>query len=526
VPDCPGARKRVGLQPGLGYARWLERPGRLAMPCPSAHSAFGMNQGLSRYIPLPARDEARPAHVLLVNSMAMWMCAFITPAINVALPSIQRQFNLGPVALGWLPLAYLLAAAAFLVPFGRAADLWGRRLIFVLGLVVFALSSLALIFAGSYASLVAFRSGQGLGAAMMFAGSAAMVTLAYAPEVRGRAMGMLTAVIYLGSTMGPALGGVIVSNAGWRALFVVTAVIGFATLGLDLWLLGRAEWKEVGETGFDWKGSLIYILALAAFLFGLSNLPNVTAAVATAVGVLGLALFIVLESRVRKPVLDVHLFRQNRVFAFSNVAALVNYSAVWAMAFLLSLYLQYIKGLSAQTAGAVLIAGVAVQALISPFAGRLADRYQPRWVASGGMMLCAFALFLFSFLRTGTPYWYIIASLCVLGLGFGLFSSPNQTSIMGSVTRPQVGIASASLGTMRLVGQAVSIAVATLVLGAVMGRHEIQPADNPNLLVSIRILFGFFTALCVAGIFTSLARGRLVRQEETGESPLPTGTDL
>jgi EmrB/QacA subfamily drug resistance transporter len=454
----------------------------------------------------------------MVNSLAMWICAFMTPSINVALPAIQRQFNLGPVSLGWLPLAYLLAAAAFLVPFGRAADLWGRRRIFVLGLVVFAVSSLALVFADSYAWLVGFRAGQGLGAGMMFAGSAAMVTLAYPPEVRGKAMGLYTAVIYLGSTMGPALGGVITSNVGWRGLFVVTAVVGFVTLGLDLWLLARTEWKEEGISGFDWKGSLIYMLALAAFLFGLSNLPAVSADVLTAIGVIGLGVFIGLESRVTKPVLDVRLFRRNRVFAFSNIAALVNYAAVWAMAFLLSLYLQYIKGLSAQTAGVVLISGVAVQALVSPFAGGLADRYQPRWVASGGMTLCALALLSFSFLRVGTPYWYIIATLCVLGLGFGLFSSPNQTSIMGSVSRSQVGVASASLGTMRLVGQAISIGVATLVLAAVMGHHEIQSADYPHLLVSVQILFGVFTALCVAGVFASLARGSLPSREGSADS--------
>ena len=477
----------------------------------------------------PDKRNPRPtapvngAHVLLVNSMAMWMAAFMTTSINIALPSIQTELHLSAVALGWLPLAYVLSTAVFLVPFGKVADLFGRRLIYLLGLTIFALSSFALVFADSYLPLVGFRAAQGLGGAMMFAGSIAMVTLAFPPERRGRAMGINVAIVYLGQTMGPFVGGVIVYNLGWRSLFLVAGCYGLLNLGLDFWLLRRTEWKEEGAAGFDWPGFLAYAVSLSAFLLGLSWLPQLQGVILFVAGIAGLSLFVWWETRARTPVVEVRLFRHNRVFAFSNLAALISYAALWAMSFLMSLYLQFIKGLNAQTAGLVLIAGVAVQASVSPWAGRLSDRFQPRWVASGGMALCVIGLLSFSFLQTGTPYWRIVATLCVLGLGYAFFSTPNQSSIMGSVERRYVGVASASLGTMRMIGQAISIGVATLVLAVIVGRHDILPADYPHLLTAVRITFGLLTAFSVAGVAASLARGSLdapaAAVTETGPAP-------
>ena len=476
-----------------------------------------------KHHPQPAAARVNGAHLLLVNSMAMWMAAFMTTAINIALPSIQTELHLSVVALGWLPLAYILSTAVFLVPFGKIADLYGRRLVYVTGLAIFSLSSLALVFADTYVPLVGLRVGQGLGGAMMFAGSNAMVTLAFPPEKRGWAMSFPVAGAYLGQTMGPALGGIIVHNLGWRSLFLVGACYGLLNLGLDLALLRRAEWKEEGAAGFDWPGSLIYAVSLSAFLLGLSWLPMPQGVVLIVAGTAGLGLFVWWERRVRAPVVEIRLFRHNRVFAFSNMAALISYAAVWAMSFLMSLYLQFIKGLNAQTAGLVLIAGVAIQASFSPFAGRLSDRVQPRWVASGGMALCVLGLLSFSFLSSTTPYWWIVLTLCVLGLGYAFFSTPNQSSIMGSVERRYVGVASASLGTMRMIGQAISIAVATLVLAVIVGRHDIQPADYPHLLSAVRITFALMTAVCVAGVVASLARGKLLapatRVEEAAPAP-------
>jgi MFS family permease len=465
----------------------------------------------------PATTSVKAGHVLLVNSMAMWMLAFMTTSINVALPSIQSELDLGAVALGWLPLAYILASAIFLLPFGKIADRFGRRLLYLLGLIIFFASSLALVFADSYVPLVAFRSTQGFGGALMFAGSTAMITLAYPPDRRGRAMGIHVAVVYLGQTMGPILGGVIVFNIGWRSLFVFGACYALVCLGLDLWLLRRAEWKDDEASGSDWPGSIVYAVSLSCFLLGLSWIPRGSGVALTAAGAAGIALFVWWETRARSPVIEVGLFRHNRVFAFSNMAALISYASVWAMSFLMTLYLQLIKGLNAQTAGLVLVAGVAVQALFSPVGGRLSDRVQARWVASGGMALCTLGLLALSFLVVDTPYWYIALGLILLGLGYAFFSGPNQSSIMSSVEQRFVGVAGATVGTMRLVGQAMSIAMATMVLGVVVGTQTIQPADYPDLLSAIRVTFVILAALSVVGLAASLARGPTHAHEKPAE---------
>lgn len=452
----------------------------------------------------------------MVNSMAMWMCAFMASAVNVALPSIQTEFGLGAVALGWIPLAYMLASAAFLVPFGQIADILGRRLVYLGGLLLFLLCTLALIFVPAYAPMIILRVMQGIGASMMFASSHAMVALAYPVGQRGRAMGVLVATVYIGQVMGPIVGGVLTHNLGWRSIFAFAAAFAFINLLLDLFLLRRAEWREESH-GFDWLGSTVYVASLSAFLVGLSWLPNSVAIVLVIGGAGGLVLFGWYEGRVRVPILDLRLFRNNRMLTLSNLAALASYAAIAAMTLLMSLYLQFIRGLDPQTAGLLLVTGVVFQAAISPWAGRLSDRVEPRWVASGGMALCTIGLLTFSFLTSGTPYWSVVITLIVLGVGYALFSSPNQNAILCSVERRNVTMASTTLGTARQVGQALSVAIVTLVMAAIVGREEIQPSDYPDLLLAIRVSFAILAFICALGFAASLARGSFPPIEQACE---------
>ncbi len=339
-------------------------------------------------------------------------------------------------------------------------------------------------------------------------------------------MGISVAAAYLGQTTGPLIGGVIVYHIGWHNLFLVSGCFAFFTLALDLWLLRRTEWKsgERGMAGFDWTGSSVYAVALSALLLGLPWLPETRGFILVAAGIAGMAFFIRWETRARSPVFPVHLFRHNRVFALSNLTALISYSSVWAMAFLMSLYLQFIKGLNPDTAGLVLIAGVALQCLIAPFGGRLSDRIEPRWVASAGMALCTVALLLFCFLRVDTPYWYIVLALAVLGLGYAFFSGPNQNSIMGSVERQYAGFASASISTVRMVGMAISTAGATLIMALIVGRHDIQPGDYPNVLVAVRLTFAIFTGVSALSVLASLVRGKMPEHPPTVEQEEPQTT--
>jgi EmrB/QacA subfamily drug resistance transporter len=464
-----------------------------------------------------AASRVRGGHVLLVNFLAAWMTAFMTTSINIALPSIQTDFHLDAVALGWLPLVYMIASAVFLMPFARIGDRFGRRLLFLGGVVLFAVSSLAMVFAGSYMPLVILRVTQGVGAAMVFSTSMAMVTMAYPPERRGYAMGVSVAAAYLGMTTGPILGGVIVHNIGWRSLFLVTGCFAIFNLLLDLGLLRRAEWKAERPEGFDWTGSAVWAVSLSALLIGLSWLPLIEGLILLAAGLAGIGFFVWWEARARSPIIVFHLFLRNRVFGFSNLTALISYASIWGYTYLMSLYLQFIKGLNPQTAGLVLVVGTALQFMVAPFGGRLSDRIEPRWVASVGMAFCTISLLLFSFLSADTPYWYIILALCVLGIGYAFFSGPNQSSIMGSIEPRYLGFAAGSISSVRTIGMATSIAAATLVMAQIVGRHDIVPADYPHLLTAVRVTFGIFTGLCAFSIVASLVRGRMPAHEALNE---------
>jgi MFS family permease len=244
-------------------------------------------------------------------------------------------------------------------------------------------------------------------------------------------------------------------------------------------------------------------------MYGLSLLPAVSGAGVLLIGIVGILLFVWWEMKVASPVLQISLFRNNRVFAFSNLAALINYSATFAVGFLLSLYLQYTREFSPQSAGLILVSMPIVQAVFSPAAGRLSDRIAPQILASLGMALTTIGLGLLTLLTQDTGIGFILVSLIILGFGFALFSSPNINAVMSSVGKRSYGVASATLATMRQVGMMFSMGIAMLIFSIYIGRVEITPEYYPVFVSSMKTAFVIFAALCFGGIFASLARGRL-----------------
>jgi HAD superfamily hydrolase (TIGR01457 family) len=445
---------------------------------------------------------------LIAATLASFLTPFMGSATNVALPSLGQDFAMNAVLLSWVQTSYLLAAAMFLVPFGRISDIFGRKKIFMYGTALFTLASLLTGLAPSAAVLLVGRVAQGIGSAMIFGTSIAILTSVFPAEERGRVLGINVAFTYTGLSVGPFLGGLLTENLGWRSIFYAMVPLGLIVVVFTLWRL-KGEWAEARGQAFDWAGSVVYALALVALMYGFSVLPGSLGAGLVAAGVVGLGIFVAWELRSSAPVLDIHLFANNRPFAFSNLAALINYSATSAVAFLLSLYLQYIKALTPEQAGLVLIAQPVVQAAFSPLAGRLSDRIEPRIVASVGMGFTALGLGLLVIITAATPLWAIVVRLLLLGFGFALFSSPNMNAIMGSVERQFYGIASGTLATMRLVGQMFSQGIATLLFALYIGRVQISPELYPLFLTSAKTAFVIFAALCVAGIFASLARGKI-----------------
>ena len=411
------------------------------------------------------------------------------------------------ISLSWVATAYLLASAVFLVPFGKIADIWGRKKIFLWGICVFGAASFIMTLVATEHQMITVRIIQGIGAAMIYGTAIAILTAVFPPGERGKALGIYITSVYLGLSLGPFLGGVLTDQFGWQSIFYINVPIAIAAAILIVWKL-RGEWAECRGEKFDLAGSLIYSVALVSLMYGLSVLPDISGEVLVVAGILLIGFFVWFEQRLAHPVLNMQLFFKSRVFAFSNIAALINYSATYAVAFLLSLDLQYTKGFSAEYAGFILIAAPFFQMIVSPFAGRLSDKYDSLILSSLGMGLTAFGLFLFVFLDQTTPLWYIIVVLIILGIGFGLFSSPNINAIMSAVDKKYYGVASGINSTMRLLGQMLSMGVAMMLFSIIIGQVEITPANYPQFTQSLHWAFILFTVMCVAGIFASLARGK------------------
>ncbi len=462
--------------------------------------------------------------VLFVATMASFLTPFMGSAVNVAIPSIGREFAMNAITLTWIPMAYLLAAAMFLVPLGKLADISGRRKIFVFGMVGYTIMSLLCSLATSETMLIAFRALQGFSDAMMFGTSMAIVVSVIPPSERGRALGITVAGVYSGSSLGPFIGGFITHYFGWRSIFYLTAVLGATVVVATLWKL-RGEWYGARGQKLDLVGSGIYAFTLLAVMYGLSLLPASTGYLLIALGLICLVAFVLWESHVANPVLDVRLFRHNRTFAFSNLAALINYSSTFAISFLLSLYLQYVKGLDPNTAGIIMLSQPVVMAVFSPLAGRLADRIEPRIVSSTGMAFTALGLTQFAFLDAGSGLPRVVVALLTTGLGFALFSSPNTSAIMGSVDRAYYGVASATTGAMRLIGQMLSIGIAALIIDEFVGKVQITPPVYPAFLAGSHFGFLLFAGLCLVGVFASLSRGKLHAEAPAGPPRIVSGSD-
>jgi EmrB/QacA subfamily drug resistance transporter len=446
--------------------------------------------------------------VLIIAGVSSFLVPFMGSSINIALPAIGSEFKMGAVLLSWVPTSYLLASAIFLLPFGRFGDIHGRKKIFLSGMIVYTFGALISALSISGLMLIACRLIQGIGSAMTFGTSVAILTSVYPQKERGRALGIISASVYTGLSLGPFLGGFLTQHIGWRSLFYLNVPIGLIIVILVLWRL-RGEWAEAKGDTIDLPGSILYAVMLISVMYGLSKLPSGSGFLFLAAGGIGALIFFFVEVRTNSPLLDVRIFRSNPVFTFSISAALIHYCSTFAASFLLSLYLQYIKGFSAQSAGMILMCQPIIMALFSPLSGRLSDRIEPRVLASIGMSCSCLGTYLLSFLGEHTGLTYIVINLIILGFGFAFFSSPNTNAVMSSVERRFFGLASGTLGTIRLIGQMLSMGMAMMILSIVIGKVRITPDLYPLFLRSLKIILVIGGTLCFFGIFSSLARGRV-----------------
>ena len=450
-------------------------------------------------------------YILAIICLATFQTPFLGSALNLALPQIAKAFSLNAVMLSWTVSIYLLASAVFAVPFAKLGDIWGRKKVFLLGTTGLMISSLLCTFSTSEALFLTFRFLQGVSSAMIFGTSMAILISVFSPKERGKILGINTSVVYFSAASGPFLGGILTNYFGWRSIFYVNAGVGVLILiGLFV-LMRKEEWVESNAGKFDGIGALIYGVGLSALIYGFSELQYSWGILLVISGLILLMLFAYYESRCKFPVFDVKMFLRNSVFRFSSFAALINYAATFGISFMLSLYLQYIKGFDAKTAGAVLIIQPVTQGFLSVLTGRLSDKINAGKLATGGMLVIVVALLLMLLLNEDTPLIFLVSALIILGAGFALFSSPNMNVIMSSVEKQHLGLASATTSTMRLMGQSFSMGIVMMIISIVVGKIQLSAEVHTQLMNSIHITFIVFAILCAVGVYFSMIRNKRTR---------------
>ena len=424
--------------------------------------------------------------VLTLASIGIFMTPLDGSIVSVALKSMGEGLHLNFNEAIWVQASYLLAISVLLIPCGRLADDYGRTRVFLLGAIVFTAGSVLSGLAPDAGVLIAARVVQGAGGALLSATAPAMITAAYPPSERGHALGFMTMWVYIGLSLGPLIGGLIVQHLtwpaaidSWRWIFFVNIPVGVATLAIG-WQPLRAERRARAAaaarppTSFDVAGAALLGVTLAAvlvpltfaFQWGWSSAPTIGLLV---VAVLAAVAFVATEARVRQPLFDLDLLRHNRLFAMANLATLLNYAAITGVTVLTAVFLEVGQHRSPQVAGLLLVSQPFMMALLSPVAGRLSDRFGTRWLSAAGMAVLAAGLGLLAIMPDGASMPQIMVALAVVGLGMAGFSAPNTSAVMGSVDRSQLSIAGSVLGTMRFTGQAISLTLLGGIVGAKLG---------------------------------------------------------
>ena len=440
--------------------------------------------------------------VLIVATLTSFFAVFLSSAVMVAVPNLASEFGMSNIVQNWVTMLFFLAVAIFTIPAGQLSAKFGLKKSMVFGTAVYIISSIVAIFSINSEMFLLCRLVQGIGVSFLNVASMAMVVSAFDPQERGKAIGINVTGVYLATSTSPVIGGFLNFQFGWRSIFLTS--VPFLVLILILLIVEvKEEWATMADVPIDWKGSIVYSLGILLFIYGFTRLDESIGIILTVVGLVVLAVFIAIELRQKYPVFDVKFFK-NPKFASANFAALTAYLATFAVTTIVNYNLQYIRGFDSQMAGLVLLVAPVIQVIMAPISGRLSDKINPQKLAAVGMLFGAISLGMLAMLNNSTPLWFLIVAMIAHGLGFGIFSSPNTNAIMGSVPPKDTPVASASVATMRVIGQTMSMGMLTLVFAFVMGNVPILDKYFPLLITSYQITCLICMVLCVASIFASL----------------------
>jgi MFS family permease len=443
---------------------------------------------------------------LLVVAMGSFLIPFMGSSLNIALPIIQNDLGVNIILLGWIPTVFVLANAAFILPFGRLGDIIGRKKIFTFGVLIYTFASFLAAFSSSGISLIIFSFMQGIGCAMMFATGVALLSSVYPSEHRGEALGIYVTAVYIGLFLGPLLGGFLAQNFGWRSIFLFNVPFGLLLFSL-IRLRLPGEWRGSKGEKFEIRGSVIYTLSIIAVMYGFSTLNNNLGRFLLFAGILGVLIFILNEKKSLNPILRLNIFKST-VSSLSALALLLMYIATTAMWALLSLYFQDILGLGPQITALIISVQPLMVALLSTPVGRLSDKLDNRIFSVVGMVVTTIGLIILSQMNITTSLWMPFASLILVGTGLGLFSSPTTNRFIGSVSGSDYGVASAILSTMIYTGQTLSLGIMLYIFAIYLGNVQINPSNFSIFLLSFKTAFTVFAVISGFGVIVAILIGK------------------
>lgn len=464
--------------------------------------------------------------ILTVVSLGAFMSTLDGSIVNIALPAIQQEYAIDLTTVEWVVVAYLLVIGSLLLPVGRLGEVLTFKRVYLSGFALFTVASALCGSAGDEVALIAFRVLQAVGAAMITAMGPAIIARTFAPDERGRALGLNGISVSLGLTLGPVLGGLLTTAASWRAIFLINLPVGIVAI-LWAWRILPAEEPGRGQT-FDLRGAALSGASLFALLLALSEGQTWGWTSAPTLGLIGLAvglggLFLLVERASAQPLIDLALFRI-RPFTFGLASVIVAFAGLFTATFLLPFLLVRGEGYTAIEAGLMLTPVPISMAIVAPFAGAASDRWGQAIPAGAGMVLMVAALLSLTTLPAGFALPDLVWRLILLGIGQGLFMSPNSSAVLGSVPGRRVGTASGILAQMRVNGQALGIALSAAVVAVRLPVHMAglggTAADEAAALsAAIHDAFIVAALICAVGILTSLVRGRVRRP---GDPPRAT----
>lgn len=465
--------------------------------------------------------------VLIVASVGSLMGPLDSTIVSVSMPSISDALQMDYAQTLWVPTAYLVTIASILLIIGRVSDIFGKKKIYISGFAIFAVGSLLCSLAQSGEQLISFRVIQGIGASFIMTSGTALVSAAFPPGEQGRALGLNVMAVYLGLAIGPPLGGILTQSFGWHSIFLVNVPIAIITIALAVWKLNECEILDK-KVSFDISGAIAFAVGLITILLGLTlgntdGWLSANVLILVIISIISFVMFIRIEQKKgENGLFDLRLFTKNRLFAAANFSAFLNYTAYYGSTFVISFYLQRVLGIDIGTTGLILLAMPLVMCIISPISGSLSDKVGSRTLATLGMIIMAVGLFLISTLGMNTSIAIVVIYLVILGIGMGMFSSPNTSAVMKSVRKDKTGVASGMLSTMRTVGQSLSLVLMGSVMAIVTSSALVSSVfmggsssvDNAEFITGMSAALKVSALIALIGAASSILRGKVETETE------------